>query len=86
MEAMEATYTNQLKNMQNWVVTMEISNSNQKGFQPKGRWDPKKAPYKDNNLPNQLDTTNVVHEVIPYCRPCDSLHEEYSCYVAHRIS
>ena len=27
----------------------------------------------------------MVQEVIPYCRPCDSLHEESSCYVACRI-
>ena len=60
MEAIEATYTNQLKNMQNRVVPMERSNSNQKIFQPKGNWVPNKDPYKDNNLPNQLDTTNVV--------------------------
>ena len=79
MEAMEATYTNQLKNMQNRVVTMERSNSNQENFQPKNHWDLNKYPYKDNNLPNQLDTTNVVQEVIPYYRPCDSLHEEASC-------
>ena len=64
---------------------MERSNSNQKNFQRKGNQDPKKDPYKHNNLPNKLDTTNVVQEVIPYCRPCDSLHEEASCYVACRI-
>ena len=27
----------------------------------------------------------MVQEVILYCRPCDSLHEEASCYVACRI-
>ena len=27
----------------------------------------------------------MVQEVIPYCRPCDSLHEESSCYVAWQI-
>ena len=81
MESMEATSTNQLKNMQNQVVTMERSHSIQKHFPPKSNQVPKKAPYKDNNLPNQLDTTNVVQEVIPFCRPCDSLHEEASCYV-----
>ena len=69
---------------------MERSNSNQKNFQPKGNWIFEKAPYKYNNLPNQLDTTNVVREVFLYCIPCDSLHEEGSCYVAclileHRI-
>ena len=58
---------------------MEISHSNNTIFPPKSNWVPKKAPYKDNNLPNQLDTTNMVKEVIPYCRPCDSLHEEASC-------
>ena len=35
MEAMKATYTNQLKNMQNRVVTMERSHSIQKHFPPK---------------------------------------------------
>ena len=79
---MEDTYTNQFKNMHNRIVTMERSHSNQKKFPLKSNWVPKKAPYKDNNLPNQLDTTNLVQEVIPYCRPCDSLHEEASCYVA----
>ena len=82
---MEDNYTNHLKNMQNRVVTMERSNSNQKNFHPKCNQVPKKAPYKDNNLPNKLDTTNMVQEVIPYCRPCDSLHEEASCYVGWRI-
>ena len=37
--------------MNNWVVTMEISNSNQKIFQTKGKWGPKKYPYKENNIP-----------------------------------
>ena len=27
----------------------------------------------------------MVQEVIPYCRPCDSHHEEANCYVAQRI-
>ena len=27
----------------------------------------------------------MVQEVIPYCIPCDSLHEEASCYVACQI-
>ena len=27
----------------------------------------------------------MVQEVIPYCRPYESLHEESSCYVARRI-
>ena len=64
---------------------MERSHSNRKNVLPKSNWVPKKATYKDNNLPNQIDTTNVVREVICYCRPCDSLHEEASCYVACRI-
>ena len=71
--------------MQNQVVTIERSSSKQRNFHPKGIWDPKKDPYKYNNVPNQLDTTNMVQVVIPYCRHCDSLHEEASCYVAQRI-
>ena len=61
---------------------MERSHSNQKIFPPKSNQVPKKTPYNYNNIPNQLDTTNMVQEVIPYCIPCDSLHEEGSCYVA----
>ena len=82
MESMEDTYTNQLKNMQNRLVTMERSYSNKRSFHPKGNQVPKKITYKDNNISNKLDTTNVVQEVIPYYIPCDSLHEEASCYVA----
>ena len=27
----------------------------------------------------------MVKEVIPYCRPCEALHEESTCYMAHQI-
>ena len=51
-------------------------------FPPTNKWVQKENPYKYNNIPNQLKTTNVVQEVIPYYIPCESLHEEASCYVA----
>ena len=70
--------------MQNWVINMEIAQTSQKNFPPKGNWVQKKAP-QDKRPPNQLDSTNMVEEVIPYCRPCEPLHEYSTCYMAYQI-
>ena len=84
MEALQANYTNQLKNMQNWVINMERAQTNQKDFPHKGNWVQKKAP-QEKRPPNQLDSTNMVEEFIPYCIPCEALHEESTCYMARQI-
>ena len=63
---------------------MERAQTSQKSFPPKGNWVQKKAP-QDKRPPNQLDPINMVEEVIPYCRPCEALHEEYTCYIARQI-
>ena len=75
MEALQADYASQLKNMQNRVINMERAQTSQKNFPPKGNWVQKKAP-QDKRPPNQLDPINMVEEVIPYCRACEALHEE----------
>ena len=84
MEALQANYANEIKTMQNRVINMERAQTSQKNFPPKGNWVQKKAPqYK--RPPSQLDSTNMVEEVIPYCRPCKALHEESTCYMVYQI-
>ena len=78
MEALQAVYANQLKNMQNQVINMERAQTSQKNFPPKGNWVQKKAP-QEKRSPNKLDSTNMVEEVIPNCRPCEALNEESTC-------
>ena len=70
--------------MQNCVINMDRSQTNQKNFTPQGNQVQKKAP-QDKRPPNQLQTTNMVKEVLPYCRPCDALHEESTCYMVRQI-
>ena len=31
----------------------------------------KKFPQQEPRIPNQLDSANMVEEVIPWCRPCE---------------
>ena len=64
---------------------MERSYNRKNYLPPKNNnWVPKKAP-QDRRPPNQLESTNMVEEVLPYCRPCEALHEEATCYVACKI-
>ena len=63
---------------------MERAQTSQKNFPPKGNWLETKAP-QDKSPPNQLDSTNMVEEVIPYCRPGEVLHEESTSYMAGQI-
>ena len=35
--------------------------------------------------PNPLDSANLVDEAPPYCRVCNTLHEEVTCHVVKRI-
>ena len=84
MEALQADYANQLKNMQNRVINMERAQTSQKNFPPKGNWVQKKAP-REKRPPNQLDSTNMVEEVISYCRPYEALHKESTYYMVRQI-
>ena len=45
----------------------------------------KKAPQHEPRIPNQLDSTNLVDEVIPWCRPCDQFHPEDTCYIENQV-
>ena len=44
-----------------------------------------KFPHQESRIPNQLDSANMVEEVIPWCRPCDQFHQESTCYVANQV-
>ena len=35
--------------------------------------------------PNPLEPTNLVDDLMPYCRPCDDLHDELTCPYTKRI-
>ena len=39
----------------------------------------KKAPADEPRILNQLDSTNMVEDAIPYCRPCAQFHQENTC-------
>ena len=45
----------------------------------------KRFPQQEPRIPNQLDSTNLVEEVIPWCRPCDQFHQERTCYIVNQV-
>ena len=45
----------------------------------------KKAPAQEPRILNQLDSTNMVEDAIPYCRPCSQFHQENTCYFANQV-
>lgn len=91
IKTLVANHTAQMTAMQNRFVTMEKTHvaqlSQLQRFPPKGnqdRWQ-KKAPPYEKRPPNQLDSTNMVEEVTPFCRPCKYFHEESTCYSAYQV-
>ena len=45
----------------------------------------KKAPQQERRSPNQLDSANMVEEVLQRCRPCEQFYQEITCYVANLV-
>ena len=45
----------------------------------------KKAPHQEPRIQNQLDSANMVEEVIQWCRPYEKFHEESTCYVENQV-
>ena len=75
----------QLNNIQNRIITMERNNG-PRNFQPRqNQMYQKKFPQQERRIPNQLDSANMVEEVIPWCRPCEQFHQEITCYVANQV-
>ena len=71
--------------IQNKIVTLERNNG-PRNFQPKqNQVYQRKFPQQEPRIPNQLDSTNMVDEVIPWCRPCEQFHLESTCYIANQI-
>jgi len=75
---MEATHATQLSSLQNRLITMERSQSQNNSFQPRPnneRWQ-KKGPPQEKRPPNQLESNNAVNEEIPpFCIACEDFHE-----------
>lgn len=70
--------------IQNRLVAME---RNQAGwFQNRGneKWQ-KRGPPNEHRPPNPLESTNIVDDSIPYCRPCEEMHDEATCPYVRRI-
>jgi len=74
---MEANHSTQLSAMQNKLIAMERAQNNT--FQPRPnneRWK-RKSPPRDQRLPNQLESTNLVNEEDPpFYRDFENFHEE----------
>jgi hypothetical protein len=89
VKRMEATHATHLSALQNRLIAMERSRSQNNRFQPRPnneRWQ-KKGPPKDQRPPNQLESNNVVNEEIsPFCRACEDFHEESTCPVFCQIN
>ena len=75
----------QMNKIQNRITTLERNNG-PRNFQPKqNQVYQKKFPQQEPRIPNQLDSTNLVDEVIPWCRPCEQFHPESTCYIANQV-
>ena len=84
IKTMEANHTTQMNAIQHRLVAME---RNQYGrFQNRGNdiWQ-KMGPPNEHKPPNPLESTNLVDDSIPYCRPCDEMHDEATCPYVRRI-
>ena len=61
-------------------------NNGPRNFQPKhNQMYKKKSPHQELRIPNQLDSANLVEEVIPWCIPCDQFHQEITCYIINQV-
>ena len=80
---MEDKHLAQMKEMQNKVISMERAQSQPvpRTFPPKVNWQ-RKAPNHEQRPPHQLESTDMVETYTPFCRACEDLHEESSCYYA----
>ena len=68
-----ANHVAQLNHIQNRLVMMERNHVSHapRNFQHKpNQMYQKKAPTQEPRIPNQLDSSNMVEDAIPYCRPC----------------
>lgn len=88
---MKIKHARQISDMQNQLIQMERSrtqnvspwnNNNNRGSN--NLW-PRKNPPNDWRPSTPLESANMVDEPIPFCRPCESFHEESTCAFARRI-
>ena len=59
-------------------------NNGPRNFQPnQNQMYQKKVPQQEPRIPNQLDSANMVEEVIQWCIPCAQFRQERTCYVSN---
>ena len=83
-----ANHVTQLNQIQNRLVMMEINQvfHAPRKFQHKpNQMYQKKAPAQEPRMSNWLDSTNMVEDAIPFCRPYDQFHQESTRYIANQV-
>ena len=65
----------QLNLMHNRIITMEINNGPRNFQHRQNQMYQNKFPQQDPRIPNQLDSSNIVEEVISWCRPYEQFHQ-----------
>lgn len=88
---MKIKHARKISDLQNHLIQMERSriqnmlpmnnNSTRGNHNP---WQ-RRNPPSDQRPPTRLEPANVVDEPIPFCRPCESFHEESTCAFVKRI-
>ena len=89
VKEMRVEYVREMSSMQSRMIQMERNqvqniqprnnNNNKENNNP---W-PKTNPPNDQRPPTPLEFANVVDQHIPFCRPCESFHEESVCAIAN---
>ena len=85
IKSMEANHTNQMNAIQNRLVAMERNQAQRFQTRPNDRWQNNKGPQQEHRPPNPLESTNMVDQIPPFCRPCNEFHEEATCPYVKRI-
>ena len=83
MQDMERKHLAQIKEVQNMVITVERTQPPPppRTFPAKPTWQ-RRNPNHEQRPPHQLEAANMVETYTPFCRACEDLHEESSCYYA----
>ena len=74
-----------LNHIHNRLITMEKNNGPRNFYPKQNQIYQNKFPQQEPRIPNQLDSSNMVEEVIPWCRPYEQFHQESTCYVANQV-
>lgn len=85
IKSTEANHIKEMQAMQNRLVAMERSQVQRFQPSPNDRWQKNKGPPQDYRPTNPLQSTNMVDQILPFCRPCNDFNEEATCPYVKRI-